>query len=353
MRVRGDAIGVVSRQRGISLLAEDRDSYGSNCEPNATAPRSARLGTRYRGSRTCSLRSPARDPRLLYRPLRGRGLAGAPPNRSAVADSLAHHPTAPRSRTRWRTTQRLRGRGLAGARPNGSAVADSLAHDPTAPRSRTRWRTTQPLRGRGLAGARPNHSAVADSLAHDPTAATENGRALVPALRPFHSREGETPQACGELLHRPLLGRGPPCLSRGQSSRAPAHKHRSPRRKPWDCDGKASRAPEGRKKNANARRPWPCFAPCGASIDFCLLTHGLRRGLRCLRTCGAPEECDGDSFVRDCDSRNTERFRNSRGSHAASATCRCATRGIARPNAPTAVAPIFDRNQLPPCPSRE
>jgi len=78
-------------------LGEYRDSYGSNCEPNATAPRSARLGMRFRGSRAaarCTRRrathgycidrsavadSPARDPRLLYRPLRGRGLAGARP----------------------------------------------------------------------------------------------------------------------------------------------------------------------------------------------------------------------------------------------------------------------------------
>ncbi len=40
---------------------------------DATAPRSVRRGGWFRGSRACSLRSPARDPRLLYRPLRGRG----------------------------------------------------------------------------------------------------------------------------------------------------------------------------------------------------------------------------------------------------------------------------------------
>jgi len=76
-------------------------------------------------------------------------------------------------------------------------------------------------------------------------------------------------------------------------------------------------APEGRKKIANVRRPWPCFAPCGASIGFCLLTHDLRRGLRCFHA-GAPEECEDDSFMRHCDSRKSERFRNSRGSRAAS-----------------------------------
>jgi len=99
MRVGGDAIDVGSRQRGISHLAEDRDSYGSNCEPNATAPRSARLGMRFRGSRTCSLRSPARDPRLLHRPLRGRGHYI---DRSAVADSLARDPRLLRkTAVRW------------------------------------------------------------------------------------------------------------------------------------------------------------------------------------------------------------------------------------------------------------
>jgi len=125
-------------------------------------------------------------------------------------------------------------------------------------------------------------------------------------------------------------------------------------------------APEERKKNPNARRPWPSFAPCGASIHFCLLTHGLRRGLRCFRAYGAPEgcdgmfrpygarashtalptayavgygafaptaleECDGDSFTRHCDSKNTERFRNSRESRAAiprPRSRRCDSRGL-------------------------
>jgi len=48
---------------------------------DATAPRSARKGRGFRGSRDGSLRSPARDPRLFYRPLRGRGI-----DCSAVAD---------------------------------------------------------------------------------------------------------------------------------------------------------------------------------------------------------------------------------------------------------------------------
>ena len=39
----------------------------------ATAPRSVRVGRRFRGSREGSLHSPARDPRLFHRPLRGRG----------------------------------------------------------------------------------------------------------------------------------------------------------------------------------------------------------------------------------------------------------------------------------------
>jgi len=62
----------VPAKRHLSL-AEDRDSVGWNCEPNATAPRSAYPGSGIRGSRACSLRSPTRDPRLFYRPLRGRG----------------------------------------------------------------------------------------------------------------------------------------------------------------------------------------------------------------------------------------------------------------------------------------
>ncbi|MBK6313044.1 MAG: hypothetical protein IPF53_01670 [Blastocatellia bacterium] len=42
---------------------------------DATAPRSVRDGRRFRGSREGSRRSPARDPRLFHRPLRGRGLS--------------------------------------------------------------------------------------------------------------------------------------------------------------------------------------------------------------------------------------------------------------------------------------
>ena len=57
---------------------------------DATAPRSAPGGWRFRGSREGSLHSPARDPRLFHRPLRGRGVC-----RSAVAVS-----PAPRSRNR-------------------------------------------------------------------------------------------------------------------------------------------------------------------------------------------------------------------------------------------------------------
>ena len=41
---------------------------------DATAPRSVRYGRRFRGSREGSLHSPARDPRLFHRPLRGRGI---------------------------------------------------------------------------------------------------------------------------------------------------------------------------------------------------------------------------------------------------------------------------------------
>ena len=49
---------------------------------DATAPRSVRYGRRFRGSREGSLHSPARDPRLFHRPLRGRGIV-----HSAVATS--------------------------------------------------------------------------------------------------------------------------------------------------------------------------------------------------------------------------------------------------------------------------
>jgi len=51
---------------------------------DATAPRSVRYGRRFRGSREGSLHSPARDPRLFHRPLRGRGI-----HRSAVAELTA------------------------------------------------------------------------------------------------------------------------------------------------------------------------------------------------------------------------------------------------------------------------
>ena len=47
---------------------------------DATAPRSVRYGRWFRGSREGSLHSPARDPRLFHRPLRGRGI-NAPQSR--------------------------------------------------------------------------------------------------------------------------------------------------------------------------------------------------------------------------------------------------------------------------------
>ena len=56
---------------------------------DATAPRSVRYGRRFRGSRDGSLHSPARDPRLFHRPLRGRGHGiGLASHRSAVADAV-------------------------------------------------------------------------------------------------------------------------------------------------------------------------------------------------------------------------------------------------------------------------
>ncbi len=51
-----------------------RDRGVAISQYSATAPRSVRGGWRFRGSREGSLRSPARDPRLSYRPLRGRGI---------------------------------------------------------------------------------------------------------------------------------------------------------------------------------------------------------------------------------------------------------------------------------------
>ena len=41
---------------------------------DATAPRSVHYGRRFRGSHVGSFHSPARDPRLFHRPLRGRGI---------------------------------------------------------------------------------------------------------------------------------------------------------------------------------------------------------------------------------------------------------------------------------------
>ena len=100
---------------------------------DATAPRSARYGSGSRGSREGSLHSPARDPRLFHRPLRGRGFV------------------APRSRNRL-----LRGRGIVAPRSRirRSAVAESSLRGRgiVAPRSRNRRSTVaeSSLRGRGL-----------------------------------------------------------------------------------------------------------------------------------------------------------------------------------------------------------
>jgi len=58
------------------------------------------------------------------------------------------------------------------------------------------------------------------------------------------------------------------------------------------CGGVRS-SPGGAKEERKRATAVVLFRPCGAYIDFCLLTHGLRRGLWCFRAYGAPEECDG------------------------------------------------------------
>ncbi len=105
-------------------LQSNRDDPGVlDRSDGATAPRSARQGGRFRGSRRGSLHSPARDPRLLYRPLRGRGLACARPTaavkhgRALTPDSARFIPRGTPQACGELLHRPLRGRGLAGARP--------------------------------------------------------------------------------------------------------------------------------------------------------------------------------------------------------------------------------------------
>ena len=81
-----------SHSMGSTVLPATRAIFGTE---NATAPRSVRSGRWFRGSREGSLHSPARDPRLFYRPLRGRGI-----DLTVVAESTALR--SPRRRDRWR-----------------------------------------------------------------------------------------------------------------------------------------------------------------------------------------------------------------------------------------------------------
>jgi len=75
MRIGGDAIDVGSQQRGISHLAEDLDSCGSNCETKCD--RSAVGASGFRDPRVargeCSEQArPAEPPAASYRPRSGR-----------------------------------------------------------------------------------------------------------------------------------------------------------------------------------------------------------------------------------------------------------------------------------------
>ena len=104
---------------------------------NAVRPlRGRRVGyRRFRGSRVGSLHSPARDPRLFHRPLRGRGI-----DRSACAESTdrraRNRPLGvrgiDRSAVAESTDRRARNRPLGVRGIDRSACAES-----TAPRSRT------------------------------------------------------------------------------------------------------------------------------------------------------------------------------------------------------------------------
>ncbi len=201
MRVGGDAIDVVSRQGGNSLIAEDRDSYGSNCEPNATDPWLARLGTRFRGSRAVGA--------AFKRATRGT-------NRRVVSTAERSHRPSQRAATRVGgdaidVVSRQEGNSLLAE--DRDSYGSNCEPNATAPRSarlgmrfrgsRTAARCT---RRRATHGYFIDRSAVADSPAHDP-------RLLrITAVRwCLHSArfipEG-SPQACGELLYRPLRGRG-------------------------------------------------------------------------------------------------------------------------------------------------
>ena len=115
---------------------------------DATAPRSARGGWRFRGSRGGSLHSPARDPRLFHRPLRGRGIHRPPVVELTVPRSWnSPYSVAEFTPTRGRGTDRYAGRCVTAGVP---AVAESR---------NCRWRTTAP-RLLCIPSAGPRHSTL-------------------------------------------------------------------------------------------------------------------------------------------------------------------------------------------------
>jgi len=285
-------------------MAEDRDSYGSNCEPNATAPRLTHLGSGIRGSRAASATSKrvrdrgAVDVIAVGRARRVQRAAARPAEPPACGIPTAERSHCPSQCAPVATQSTLC--------PGKEA---SLFWPKIEIRTVRTANPMRPLRGRriwvpGSAGralarcARPrathgyciDRSAVADHPASRGAKAVKRRRTSTSARDASRGTVvGRPPTRTKPAAFRvrgPFLSAGA-FRVRGPFLSAVGAKAPEPTAQAVGIVAEFAQAPEGRKKNTNARRPWPTFAPCGAKIDLCLLTHGLRRGLRCFRAYGA------------------------------------------------------------------